>query len=113
MHEMSIATGILEIIEDAARRQNFQRVTVIHIEIGALAGVAKEALLFCLEVILLNTCARGAKLELELIPGQGHCPKCNYQALITAIYDPCPQCGSYPLHIIGGTELRVKDLLVE
>ena len=38
MHEMSLAEGVLQIIEDSAKSQNFSRVKTVWLEIGKLAG---------------------------------------------------------------------------
>jgi hydrogenase nickel incorporation protein HypA/HybF len=113
MHEMSLAEGILQIVEDAAAQQGFKRVTEVRLEIGALSGVEVEALSFCLDVVLKNSVADGAKVELERLPGRGFCLACSQPVEIAALYDACPQCGSYQVQATGGTEMRVKDLLVE
>ncbi|MFY8087120.1 MAG: hydrogenase/urease maturation nickel metallochaperone HypA, partial [Rubrivivax sp.] len=39
MHEMSLAGGILRLVEEAAAREAFQRVSCLRLEAGALAGV--------------------------------------------------------------------------
>jgi Zn finger protein HypA/HybF involved in hydrogenase expression len=49
MHEMSLAMGVLQIVEDAARAQSFQRVRLVQLEIGALAAVEAEAMRFCFD----------------------------------------------------------------
>jgi hydrogenase nickel incorporation protein HypA/HybF len=113
MHEMSLAEGILQIVEDAAGKQGFARVTEVRLEIGALSGVEPDALTFCLEVVFRNSVAEGARLELERLPGQGYCLDCGQTVTVTALYDACPNCGSYQVQATGGTEMRVKDLLVE
>ena len=113
MHEMSIAEGILGVIEDAARDQGFSRVKEIRLEIGALAGVEIEALRFGLDVVLHDSVADGAAVELETLPGSGWCMVCCETVPIAALYDPCPKCGSSQVQATGGTEMRVKDLLVE
>ncbi|MBI5331256.1 MAG: hydrogenase maturation nickel metallochaperone HypA [Betaproteobacteria bacterium] len=113
MHEMSLAEGILQIVEDAAAQQGFKRVTEVRLEIGALSGVEVEALSFCLDVVLKDSVADGAKVELERLPGQGFCIACGQSVEIAALYDACPKCGSYQVQATGGTEMRVKDLLVE
>ncbi|MEW6678326.1 MAG: hydrogenase maturation nickel metallochaperone HypA [Pseudomonadota bacterium] len=113
MHEMSLAEGILQIIEDAAAQQGFARVTEIRLEIGALSGVEPEALNFSLEVVLRQTLAEGARLVLETLPGQGYCLDCGETVPIQALYDVCPRCGGARVQATGGTEMRVKDLLVE
>jgi len=113
MHEMSLAEGILQIVEDAAARQDFKRVTEVRLEIGALSGVEAEALNFCLEVVLKGSVAEGARVVLERAPGRGWCLGCGETVEIQALYDPCPKCGGYQVQATGGTEMRVKDLLVE
>jgi len=113
MHEMSLAEGILEIVEQAARAQGFGRVKEVRLEIGALAGVETEALEFSLDVVLKNSVADGAAVVLETVPGRGWCLACGETVPVAALYDPCPKCGSYQVQATGGTEMRVKDLLVE
>lgn len=113
MHEMSLAEGILQIVEDAARQQGFKRVTEVRLEIGALSGVEVEALRFCLDVVLKGGVADGARVELEKTPGRGYCLGCGETVPVNALYDACPLCGSYQVQATGGTEMRVKDLLVE
>jgi hydrogenase nickel incorporation protein HypA/HybF len=113
MHEMSIAEGILDVVEDAARSQGFAKIKEIRLEIGNLSGVEVEALDFCLDVVLKNSLAEGARVELERVPGSGWCMACGETVPIAALYDPCPKCGGYQVQATGGTEMRVKDLLVE
>lgn len=113
MHEMSLAEGILQIVEDAARNQGFSRVKEVRLEIGALSGVEVEALSFCLDVVLKGGVADGARVELERVPGRGYCMQCEDTVEIAALYDACPRCGGYQVQATAGTEMRVKDLLVE
>ena len=113
MHEMSLAESILQIVENAAAAQGFQRVKEVRLEIGALAGVEMEALRFCLDVVFRGSVAEGADLEFEQGPGQGFCLDCARSVPIQALYEACPVCGGYQVQATGGTEMRVKDLLVE
>lgn len=113
MHEMSIAESILEIVEDAAHRQGFAKVKEIRLEIGALSGVEIEALRFCMDVVLKDGVADGARVEMERVPGEGWCMQCGVSVPVDALCDPCPKCGGYQVQPTGGTEMRVKDLLVE
>ena len=36
-----------------------------------------------------------------------------HESLSSALYEACPKCGSYEIHVIGGDEMRVKELEVE
>lgn len=113
MHEMSLAESILELVEQAAQTQGFRRVREINLEIGALAGVETEALAFCLESVLKGSLAEGARVNFAAVPGEGWCLNCGTTVPIAAFYDPCPRCGGYQVQATGGTQMRVKDLLVE
>ena len=113
MHEMSLAEGILQIIEDAAQSQGFTKVKTVFLEIGQLASVEVEAMRFCLDVVLNGSIAEGAKLEIERLPGSGWCMKCAMTVPIVEQYGACPQCESYQVQPVGGTEMRIKELEVE
>jgi len=60
MHEMSLAEGVLQLIEDAAREQNFAKVTTVWLEIGQLSGVEVEAMKFCFDAVTRDSVAAGA-----------------------------------------------------
>ena len=113
MHEASLAGGILQLVENAAQREHFARVTQLRLEAGALAGVEVRALRFALEAIAPGTCLEGAQIEIDEPAGQAWCLPCSTTVAMQQRGDPCPLCGSYQLQATAGTELRVVDMLVE
>ena len=113
MHEMSLAEGIRGIVEDAARAQGFCRVKAVVLEIGALSSVEVEALRFCFEVVMRGSVGEGARLQIEPVPGAGWCMPCGKTVPINALYDPCPECGSYQVQATDGTQMRVLALDVD
>lgn len=113
MHEMSLAEGVLQIVEDAARSQGFARVKTVWLEIGQLAAVEPEAMRFCFDAVMHGSIADGARLEIVSMPGQGWCMKCAMTVPVAEQFDACPHCGSYQVQATGGTEMRVKELEVE
>lgn len=113
MHEMSLAEGVLQLIEDARRRQPFARVRAVQLEIGALAGVEPEAMRFCFDAVTRGTVAEGARLEIRAAPGQGSCMGCGGTVEMQELYGDCPRCGSAQVQVTGGTELRVSELEVD
>jgi hydrogenase nickel incorporation protein HypA/HybF len=112
MHEMSLAEGVLQLIEDAARAQAFSRVTVVWLEIGRLAGVEAEAMKFCFDAVARGSLAEGARLEVIATPGSGWCADCAASVALTEAIGACPHCGGYQVRVTGGTEMRVKELEV-
>jgi hydrogenase nickel incorporation protein HypA/HybF len=113
MHEASLAGGILQVVEDTARREGFARVTVLRLEAGQLAGVEARALRFALEALAPGTCLQSARVEIDEPAGQAWCMACSISVALPQRGDACPQCGGYQLQPTGGTALRIVDMLVE
>lgn len=113
MHEMSLAEGIMQIVEEAARAEGCSRVKTVRLEIGQLAGVEVSALRFCFDVVMRESVASDARLEIIETPGQGWCMNCSRNVPIVALHDPCPFCGSHQVQVTGGGEMRVRELEVE
>ncbi len=113
MHELSLAGGVLQIVEQAAAREGFCRVRRLVVEAGALSGVEVRALRFALESLAPGSCLEGSQIEIEEPPGEAWCQACSQSVPLAARGDACPRCGSHRLQPTGGTDLRVRELLVE
>lgn len=113
MHEMSLAGGILQLVEDSARREVFAHVRRLQLCVPALAGVEVQALRFALESLAPGTLLDGADIAIDEPPGQAWCLDCERTVEVLARGEPCPLCQGWRLQVTGGTELRVVDLLVD
>lgn len=107
---MSLAENVLQLIEDAAKREGFTKVKTVSLEIGRLAVVEPEALDFCFEAVTRGSIAEGAALEIVDIPGGGWCKRCQAQVEVTDTIAQCPQCEGFDVVVNRGTEMRVKAL---
>ena len=112
MHELSLCEGILRIIEDQAAVRDYRRVKTVWLEVGALAAVEVEALRFGFDVVMKESIAADARLEIIEVPGRAWCLQCMKTIEIAARYDACPECGGHQLQVNGGEELRIKELEV-
>jgi hydrogenase nickel incorporation protein HypA/HybF len=110
MHEMAIAESMLEIVAATAQDNAAARVATIWLELGALAQVETEALVFCFDAVARGSVAEGARLEIVTRPGAAWCMPCGGRVELSRRGDPCPQCGSYQLQVVGGDEMRVKEI---
>ena len=113
MHEMSLCEGILQILEDNAKSQGFERVKTVWLEIGGLSEVEPEAMLFSFDAVTRGTLADHARLEIINIPGQAWCMQCSSNVEVKQRFDECPNCGSYQLQVVAGEEMKIKELEVE
>lgn len=111
MHELSIALSIVEGAEEEVQRQGGGRVFAVHLKLGPLSGVVKEALLFSYELACEGTSLEGSSLMIEEIPIRVHCFACGVEG------DPiskqrlhCATCGGSACRVVKGDELELAAL---
>ncbi len=111
MHELSLAEGIVELVQAAAQREGLACVRVLRLSVGALAGVEVQALRFALQAIVPGTVLHDARIEIDEPRGRAWCAACACEVGIASRADPCAQCGAFGLRVVAGTELRVVDMV--
>jgi hydrogenase nickel incorporation protein HypA/HybF len=111
MHELSIAMSIVEMAQEELDRQGSVRVHAVHLRLGVLSGVVKQALLSSYEMACHATPLEGSQLLIEEVPVEVFCPKCELPRAITSIqWFCCPECGTAAPRILRGKELEVVAL---
>lgn len=114
MHELSIATSLIEIAEESARRAGAERICSLRVRVGALSGVVIEALEFVYPVASEDTMCDGATLEIEPVPARVRCRVCAHEAEMEGLGPfACPSCGAPAPEIIAGHELELMSMEVE
>ncbi len=113
MHEMALAESVLQIVEDAARREGLRRVRAVRLEIGQLSSVEPEAMRFCFDAAARDSVAAGARLEIATTAGAAWCYACSEPVALAELGAPCPHCGGYRLRLTEGTGMRVMELEAE
>jgi hydrogenase nickel incorporation protein HypA/HybF len=113
MHEVTVALGVLEGVEATARAQGIERVSGVHVRVGALSGVVKDALLFSWSVATERTIAEGSELIIEEIPLAVFCDFCEAErAPEPGTGLVCPECGNIAPHIVRGREMQLVAMEV-
>jgi hydrogenase nickel incorporation protein HypA/HybF len=110
MHELSIAMSIVEMAQEEVERQGVD-VSAIHIDLGSLTGIVKEALLFSYEVACEGTILEGSRLVIREIPIEVYCNSCQgRRTLHSPQWFYCTVCGTPTPDIIHGKELAITAL---
>lgn len=113
MHELSIAMSIVEFAEEQSELRGV-RVVAVHLQLGLLAGVVKDALLSSYEMACEGTPLAGSRLIVEEVPGMVYCPSCaSPRPVRSPEWFCCCECGSVASKILQGKELEVVSLEVE
>jgi hydrogenase nickel incorporation protein HypA/HybF len=113
MHELSIATSIVETVLQEIARQHLLPVQTIAVRLGALSCVDPEALRFGFDSIISGTPLANTKLEIEFVPVQGKCRTCGQEFTVEDFVFACPHCQSGQIEITRGEELDIAYLEIE
>ncbi len=110
MHELSIAQSLLEIVLEESRKHGMTKVRVIRLQVGELAAVVPDSLLFCFEMISENTAACGAIIEIETVPVVARCSQCQLLFQVENHVFVCPECQVPVMELVSGRDLSVMSV---
>src|SRR4051812_38747070 len=102
MHELSIALSILEIVEEEGERQS-GRIVAVHLKLGPLSGVVKDALLSAFDLAREGTPFAEAELIVDAVPVTAYCPSCAADRTPASAHDLCcPECSTPMPEVLSG-----------
>lgn len=114
MHELSIALSIVEMAQEESDRHGQAQVLAVHLRLGQLSGVVKEALLSSYEMACEATALEGSQLLIEEVPIEVFCPKCDGPRAVASIqWFCCPECGTPTPTVLHGREMEVVALEIK
>ena len=112
MHELAIATSLVESLLELVKKQSASKVLEVHLTVGKLRVLSIDQLKFSYEILSKGTPLEGSRLDVEETPGYARCTNCRYtEKLETDDLSfhfllpqmTCPQCGAN-LILEGGDE---------
>lgn len=118
MHEISVASGILDRALSAAQEHGADRIDEMTLEIGRATHVNPDQLAFVLETIADGTSAEGADVTADVVEPVAACD-CGWRdtpaelelAVGFAPDIQCPECGDRT-ELVAGTECRLASIEV-
>jgi hydrogenase nickel incorporation protein HypA/HybF len=114
MHELSIAMSIIELAQEESHRHGDVQVSAVHLKLGALSGVVKEALLGSFEMACEDTPLKGARLVVEEVPVLIFCRSCQTQRPVSSMQlFCCAECGAPSSEVVQGKEIEMVALEIE
>jgi hydrogenase nickel incorporation protein HypA/HybF len=111
MHELSIAVSMVDRIIEESESRGGLAVEAVHLKLGVLSGVDKDALLFSYEVACDGTFLAGSHLLIDVVPLAIYCDSCLAETEPESIQlIICPLCQTPSQKIVRGRELEVAAL---
>jgi hydrogenase nickel incorporation protein HypA/HybF len=111
MHELSIALSILDRAREEASRRGGVHVSAIHVRVGPLSGVDRNALLSAYELARECSPFAGSQLVVEDVPVVIYCETCAAERCVESIQSfRCSCCGSPSAKLVSGRELEITAM---
>ena len=113
MHELGIATSILERVKQAAAEHAGAQIQKVGVCIGELSGVDPGALEFAWSALVMDSPWEPVKLEIEFRRRIQRCRECGHEFETEAFLTECLKCESLHTETIAGEELDITYLELE
>ncbi|MBF0137092.1 MAG: hydrogenase maturation nickel metallochaperone HypA [Magnetococcus sp. DMHC-1] len=114
MHELSLATALVEQIREIMAREKAEKLLSVTVAMGALSGVEREAFGFCFPLVIEGSSLAGAELRIEEVPIRLHCLECGQESQPAEVYLlSCSVCASSRVEILAGRDFVIRSLEVQ
>ena len=112
MHELGVASEILDVALAEADRHAAKKVTSILLRVGVLRAIEPEHLSFLFAHLAHGTPADGARLEIREEPVRVECPACGVLEARSVPWE-CPRCRGVGVAATGGDTLEIVSLEID
>jgi hydrogenase nickel incorporation protein HypA/HybF len=110
MHEIGILENTLEIALKYAKTHQATQIHSMTLKIGTLSGVEPEALSFAFDVVVKETIAAQAKLNIQRIKALCYCSHCQAEFEPRDWIYECPNCHQLSWQLLQGKELELASM---
>lgn len=114
MHELSIASGVVDAVTESLAAYPGARVVEVRLRVGTLAAVVEDSLQFCWGIVTEETPLRGSRLAVTSVPVTVHCAACGADGELESLQSfRCPKCGQPATDVRSGRELDIETIEIE
>ena len=113
MHELSIASSLMDLCLEKAAENKASQITTIKIKIGKLSGVEPHYLKEAFEVVKAGSIAENCVLECFLQDVIIFCEECQKESVLKENIFTCPVCQTRDIKVIDGEDLFLMAIELE
>ncbi len=121
MHELAMASSIVDAILNTAKKNDAIKVTEAVLEVGDMTMLNPEQLRFMMSILSEDTMLEDAEIIINMIPIEIECESCGFQGESKTDENQdhlmavarCPECENTQVHVIKGQECNVKTIKIE
>lgn len=111
MHEIGVLIGVIETIENIARKNALTKIDTLVLQIGELSSMIPRYIEACYPAAVDGTLLKDTKLKIEILPANAICRNCNKVFNLLENNSKCQKCGSKNLDLLCGKEFIIKEII--
>jgi len=113
MHELAIASYLLESVAAEAQQRGASRILAINLIVGERSGVVQDSLRFSFDLLASGTLAEGAQISMSHVPMRFRCDACSSDYTPQGEDFSCPRCGTFGQVVDDGSALLIDSIEIE
>ncbi|MCR5203145.1 MAG: hydrogenase maturation nickel metallochaperone HypA [Lachnospiraceae bacterium] len=113
MHELSVTTGLVNMVTEEGKKAGATKVTKVNLVIGKCSCLVPQILTDYFALLSEGTVAEGAEVNIKRLPGKVTCNDCHATSEIPDFRVVCPVCKSRNTTLIQGKEFYLDSLEIE
>ena len=111
MHELGVVIEVIKTVEGIVKQNNLTKIDILVLQIGELSSMIPRYIEACYPAAVDGTLLQETKLEIEILPGNALCKKCNKVFNIIENSSICPYCESKEWELLSGREFMIKEIV--
>jgi hydrogenase nickel incorporation protein HypA/HybF len=111
LHELGVVFEVIKTVQVFAEKNGLTKFDKLVLQIGELSSMIPKYIEACYPAAVDGTTLQEMKLEIEILPGNAICKKCNEVFNIIENNQTCPNCESKDWDLLSGREFMIKEIV--
>jgi len=111
LHELGVVFEVIRTVENFAEINGLTKFDKLVLQIGELSSMIPKYIEACYPAAVEGTLFQDMKLEIQILPGNGLCKKCNTVFNLIVNSQTCPNCESTEWELLCGKEFMIKEIV--
>jgi len=113
MHEFSIVSHLLTVVESEVHKRDASKVRAINLVLGERSGIVDDSLKFYFEMLAAGTLVEGAQINVRRTPMRFHCDACGSDYIPSVADFCCTTCGAMGRVVDDGSRMLIESIELE
>lgn len=113
MHEISLASAVIEQLKQLAAERPGQRITALWLAWSEFQQINETALREAFGILTADGPLAGVRLELNVEQARGRCCQCHQEFVLNQNDYKCPSCQATRFDLVADKPLTIEQIEVD